>query len=59
LEINEFKDKLFDILNETENLPIQDLAADDRNDVVHIYLKDGSRFSIRVENAGKWGIYIV
>lgn len=38
---NEFKDRLFDILNETNNLPIQDLIVDDKNDTVNIYLTDG------------------
>lgn len=49
---NEFKDRLFDILNETDNLPIQDIVVEDKNDVMNIYLTDGTRFTIRVENCG-------
>lgn len=51
---NEFKDRLFDILNETDNLPIQDIVVEDKNDVMNIYLTDGTRFTIRVENCGNW-----
>lgn len=54
---NEFKDRLFDILNETNNLPIQDLIVDDKNDTVNVYLTDGTRFSIRIDNCGKWHLY--
>lgn len=32
MEKNEFKDRLFGVLNDTDNLPIQDLMVDDRND---------------------------
>ena len=56
MEKNEFKDRLFDILNDTDNLPIQDIMVDDRNDMINIYLADGSRFSVRVRNCGLWNI---
>lgn len=54
---NEFKDRLFDILNDTEALPIQDIAADDNDDTLNIYLTDGTRFSVHVGDGGKWGIH--
>lgn len=50
MEKNEFKDRLFDILNDTDDLAIQDIDMDDRNDLINIYLKDGARFSIRIDN---------
>lgn len=53
---DEFKDKLFEILNETDNLPIQDIAVDDRNDSLSVYLADGTRFEILVESCGNWWI---
>lgn len=56
MEKNEFKDRLFDVLNDTDYLPIQDLVVDDRNDTINVYLMDGTRFSVRVENCGKWFI---
>lgn len=45
IEKNEIKDRLFDILNDTDNLLIQDIVVDDRNNIVNVYLTDGTRFS--------------
>lgn len=56
MEKNEFKDRLFDVLNDTDNLPIQDIAVDDKNNMVIVYLTDGTRFSVHVGNCGKWCI---
>lgn len=49
---DEFKDRLFDLLNDTDNLPIQDIVVDDRNNRFIIYLVDGTRYSIHIENCG-------
>ena len=49
MEKNEFKDRLFDILNDTSGLPIQDIVAEDNNDILNVYLTDGTRFSVRSE----------
>lgn len=54
---DEFKDRLFDILNETDALPIQDISLEDKKDTLNIYLADGSRFSIYVKNSGFWYVY--
>lgn len=54
MEKNEIKDRLFDILNDTDNLPIQELIFDDRGNMVNVYLTDGTRFSVFVVNYGKW-----
>lgn len=59
MEKNEFKDRLFDILNDTDNLPIQDIMVDDENNMVNIYLTDGTRFSVHIENGGKWCLFKV
>lgn len=48
MEKNEIKDRLFDVLNDTDNLPIQDIVVDDRNNIVNVYLADGTRFSVHV-----------
>lgn len=56
MEKNEFKDRLFDILNDTNGLPIQDIVTEDDNDRFNIYLTDGTRFSVHVENRGSWSI---
>ncbi len=51
--------KLFNALNDTEELPIQDLEIDVENDAVNVCLADGTRFSVRVEKCGKWCLYKV
>lgn len=53
---NEIKDRLFDILNDTDYMPIRDIVVDDRNNVVNIYLTDSTRFSVHVEKCGFWSI---
>ncbi len=47
---NEFKDRLFDVLNETNNIPIKDIKTDDRNNNFVIFLDDGTKFLIHVDN---------
>lgn len=47
---DEFKDRLFDALNETDNIPLEDIGTDDRNDNFSISLNDGTKFLIHVDN---------
>lgn len=54
MEKDEIKDRLFDVLNDTDNLPIQDIVVDDRNNMMNVYLADGTRFSVHVEKCGNW-----
>lgn len=44
MELNYFKDKLFDILNETDELDIFDLRADDRSGLLTVTVADGGVF---------------
>jgi hypothetical protein len=37
---DEFKDRLFDILNESDDLSIKDIAVDDKEDAIKVYLTD-------------------
>lgn len=53
---DEIKDRLFDLLNDTDNLPIQDIMVEDRNDLINVYLTDGTRFSVHIEKCGIWNI---
>ncbi len=46
---DEFKDRLFDVLNETNDIPIEDIEADDRNNIFVICLDDGTSFLIHVQ----------
>ena len=53
MELIELLDRLFDAINETDNLPVESLFLDDDN-IMNIYLKDGTRFSLYINNYGKW-----
>lgn len=48
MDKNEFKDRLFDILNDTDDLSVKDIVTEDRNDVLNIYLEDGRGYMIHV-----------
>lgn len=54
MEKNEIKDRLFDVLNDTDNLPIQDIMVNDSEDRIMIYLSDGTLFTIKCEICGNW-----
>lgn len=54
--LNEFKDRLFDILNDTDELPIADIMVNDAMDSMKIYLDDGSLMTITCEATGTWQI---
>ena len=56
IEKNEIKNRLFGILNDMDNLPIQDIVIDDRNNIVNVYLTDDTRFFVHVEKCGIWNI---
>lgn len=53
------KDRLFDVLNDADNLPIQDIVVDDKSNMVDVCPADGTRFAVHVENCGNWCIYEV
>lgn len=55
MELIELLDRLFDAINETDNLPVENVFLDDDNKM-NIYLKDGTRFSLYINNYGKWWI---
>ena len=44
----EFKDKVFEIMNETEKLSIADIDTNDYGDRMNISLNDGSIFEINI-----------
>jgi hypothetical protein len=50
---NEYKDSLIEVLRNAEDLPIQNIAVDDENDIITIYLEDGEKFIILVDNVYK------
>lgn len=56
MSLNEFKDRLFDILNETDNLPIADIMVNDAENTMKIYLEDGTVSTITCELTGVWQV---
>lgn len=47
MELNEFKDRLYNLLDDSENLELADIDTDDKNDIFTIKTNDGSVFEIK------------
>lgn len=52
----EFMDRLFDIVNESDSLPIQDIVTDASENIIKVYLADGSIFQIQCVDCGYWWV---
>ena len=46
MELNYFRDRLFDLLNDSEGMGIADLNADERNNLLTVKTEDGNVFEI-------------
>ena len=46
MDVKIFKDKLFDLLNDSECMNISDIDTDDKNNIFTIRLTDGNIFEI-------------
>ncbi len=46
MELNYFRDKLFDLLNDSEGMGIADLNADERNSLLTVRTEDGDVFEV-------------
>ena len=46
MDLNYFKDKLFDLLNESDELDLADICADDRRNAFTVRTADGSVFEL-------------
>ena len=46
MELNYFRDKLFDLLNDSEGMRIADLNTDERNSLLNVRTEDGDVFEI-------------
>lgn len=53
MTLNDFKDSLFNILNETEELPIADIEVEDDKNAMKIVMEDGSQFMIESKPYGR------
>ena len=49
MDFNIFKDNLFDLINESDVLDVEDIEADDKNDLLLVTMKDGTKFRIHIE----------
>lgn len=47
MDMNYFKDKLFDVLNESDELDLSDITVDDRHDLFTVSTADGSVFELQ------------
>lgn len=47
MKLDDFKDRLFDVLNESEDLNVSDIRADDVGNTFSIGMADGSVFEIK------------
>lgn len=48
MELNYFKDKIFDTINEGKELAITDIEAVDRENKLYVTVEDGTRFEITI-----------
>ena len=51
MELNYFKDRLFDLLNDSEGMGITDLNTDERNGLLTVMTDDGNIFEIVCQQA--------
>ncbi len=56
MELNEFKDRIFDILNGTDDLPIADIIVNDSENTIKLLLNDHSSFTVTCADSGAWFI---
>lgn len=53
MNFTEFKDRLFDVLNDTDILSIADLEIIDHANQIKVTLDDGSQFMLTAEAYGR------
>lgn len=46
----EFTDRMFDVLNETNELELEDIETTDSGDVIRITMDDGRKFEIEIKD---------
>ncbi|MEY8519230.1 hypothetical protein AALC25_20535 [Lachnospiraceae bacterium 29-84] len=53
MELNFFRDRLFDLLNDSEGMGIADLNADERNSLLTVRTENGNVFEIVCRQAAR------
>lgn len=51
MELNYFKDILFDLMNESDELDVADIQSDDRANTFLVSMKDGTSFFVQISAA--------
>lgn len=47
MELNDFKDKIFELLNEADEMKISDIETNDRENIFKVMLQNGSAFEVQ------------
>lgn len=53
MELNHFKDMIFEMLNESDNNMIRDINTNDKANTFGVTLQDGSVFEVQCRQIGK------
>lgn len=56
MEDVELRDRMFDVLNETDELPIEDIEVEDREEQIKIFLSDGTVAIVKCKVVGRWNL---
>lgn len=56
MELNYFRDKLFDLLNDSDEMEIADIDADERHGLLIVKTEDGDIFEIVCRRAAGQGV---
>lgn len=51
MNIEYLRDILFDLINESDELDVQDIHWDSREEALRLSAQDGSKFLIKIKNA--------
>ncbi len=53
MDITRFKDILWDLINESDDLDVTDIQSDDKDNRFMVTVKDGSTYGVQVFETGK------
>ncbi len=57
MSLDEIKDRLFDTLNDSNDLPIADIMVNDAENKINLYLEDGTIATITCAITGSWMLF--
>lgn len=52
MDLNYFKDKIFELINDTDSIDINDIDTDDKSNTFTVSLFDGSTFELECRQVG-------